>query len=377
MKAALRLGSWRGIDIRAHWSLLVIGGILAWSLADSALPANAGGYSTGAYWVAGVLTAVVFLASITAHEMGHSFVAQHRGIHVHQITLWLFGGIAEFDNRPTTWQNELSVAIAGPAVSATVGIGAIAAALVVWGTTGSGLITAALAWLGSTNVLLAAFNLLPGAPLDGGRVFTALRWRRHGSAGRARQEAARAGVIVASGLIALGVFVVFLGAAASGLWLAFLGWFLSSAARAEQGDIETRHVLDRLTVDEVMTPNPAMVPDMMTLDTLVGTVLPKIHGSTVPVVHAGHLTGLITPDRLRRVAPGEWRMRTTADIATPVDELVTAHPDEMLLDVLDRMGTSERRIVVLDARDNVIGLVTPTDLVRTIRVARLRDALPV
>ena len=166
-------------------------------------------------------------------------------------------------------------------------------------------------------MIVALFNLLPGAPLDGGRVFAAWRWRRHGSPVQAREEAAHAGVRVAHAMIAVGVVVVFIGAGSTGLWLALLGWFLAGAARAELSDVETRHVLDHLTVGEVMTPNPAMVPDTMTLDTLVGCVLPKIHGSTVPVVRDGRLVGLITPDHLRRVAPGEWRLRTTADIATP------------------------------------------------------------
>jgi len=376
MRSAMRICTWRGIEIRTHWSLIVIGAILAWSLADAAFPTNADGYSTASYWIAGVLAATAFLASITAHELGHSIVAQHRGIRVRRITLWLFGGIAELEGRPQTWRSELSVALAGPAVSSTIGVISVAAAGVVWVSTGSGLATAALAWLGSTNIMLALFNMLPGAPLDGGRVFAAWRWRRHGSAVRAREEAARAGVMVAHGMIALGVVLVFLGAGASGLWLVFLGWFLSSAARAEYDDIETRHVLDHMTVGEVMTPNPAMVPEMMTLDTLVGCVLPKIHGSTVPVVRDGCLKGLITPDHLRRVAPGEWRLRTTADVATPVSALITAHPQELLLDVLDRMGSNERRIVVLDEDGHVVGLITPTDLVRTIRVAQLRESLP-
>ncbi len=376
MRSGLRLCTWRGIEIRTHWSLVVIAAVLAWSLADSAFPADAGGYSTASYWIAGVCASVIFLASITAHELGHSVVAQRRGIRVRRITLWLFGGIAELDARPQTWNAELAVALAGPAVSLSIGAFSIALATLVWVTTGSGLATAGLAWLGSTNIVLAFFNLLPGAPLDGGRVFAAWRWRMHGSAVRAREEAARAGVMVAHGMIALGVVLVFFGADASGLWLAFLGWFLSSAARAEHEDVETRHMLDHLTVGEVMTTHPAVVPEEMPLDTLVGTVLPKIHGSTVPVIRDGRLTGLITPDHLRRVAPGEWRRRTTADIATPADQLVTAHPEELLLDVVDRLGSNDRRIVVLDATGHVIGLITPTDLARTIRVARLRDSIP-
>ena len=265
-----------------------------------------------------------------------------------RIALWLFGGVAELDRRPQTWRDEMAVALAGPGVSLAIGLASALAAGAVWMTSGSGLAVAALAWLGSTNLFLALFNMLPGAPLDGGRVFAAWRWRRHGSPVRAHEEAAGAGVTLAHGMIAFGVALVFVGTGSTGLWLALLGWFLASAARAELDDVQTRHALDHLTVHEVMTPSPAMVPDTMTLDTLVGFVLPKIHGSTVPVVRDGRLIGLITPDHLRRVAPGEWRLRTTVDVATPVDSVATARPDELLLEAFDRIHSEERRIVVVD-----------------------------
>jgi Zn-dependent protease/predicted transcriptional regulator len=374
---AARLWTWRGIEIRAHWSLLVIASLLAWSLAGTAFPAGAEGYSTGNYWVAGVLAATAFLASITAHELGHSVVAQRRGIRVRSITLWLFGGVARLDKRPQTWRDEMAVALAGPAVSLSIGVGSMAVAALVWQTTGSDLAAVGFAWLGSTNVILAVFNMLPGAPLDGGRVFAAWRWRGHGSPVRARQEAAKAGMVVAQTMIALGVVLVFAGAGISGLWLAFLGWFLASAARAEYDDIDTHHVLEHVTVGEVMTSRPATVPESMTLETLVGCVLPKIHGSTVPVVRDGQLKGLITPEHLRAVSPGDWRHRTTADIATPAAMVVTARPNEMLLDALDRMDPQHRRIVVLDDSAHVIGLITPTDLARTVQIARLRESLHV
>lgn len=371
---AVRIATWRGVEIRTHWSLVGVAALLTWSLAANAFPASATGYSTSALWIAGGLATIAFLASITAHEMGHSTVAQRRGIKVRRITMWLFGGIAELERRPQAWRDEMAIALAGPAVSLAIGVLAVSAAAGVWAITGSGLVTTALAWLGSTNVILALFNLLPGAPLDGGRVLAAWRWRGHGSALRARTEAARAGVVVADVLIATGVVVVFAGAGPSGLWLAFLGWFLAAAARAESADLETRHMLDHVTVGEVMTTNPAMVPEAMTLDTLVGCVLPKVHGSTLPVVRDGHLVGLITPDHLRHVSPGEWRLRTTADIATPGDRIMTAHPDELLFDAFDRIGSDERRLVVVDGTDHVVGLITPTDLARTVRLARLREA---
>jgi CBS-domain-containing membrane protein len=158
-----------------------------------------------------------------------------------------------------------------------------------------------------------------------------------------------------------------------GLLLAFMAGFVVRAV-AKAGDREIRHTIDHLTVGEIMTPNPAMVPDTMTLDTLVGCVLQKVHGSTLPVVRDGHLVGLVTPDHLRHVAPGEWRLRTTADIATPGDEVKTARPDELLLAAFDRIGDDEKRLVVVDDADHVVGLVTPTDFARTVRRARRHDA---
>jgi CBS domain-containing protein len=158
--------------------------------------------------------------------------------------------------------------------------------------------------------------------------------------------------------------------------IALLGWCLAGAARAERADAETRHILDHVTVGDVMTSHPAMVPDTMTLATLVGCVLQKIHGSTVPIVRDGRLVGLVTPDHLRHIAPGEWRLLTTADVATPVGAFATATAHEPLLAALDRLATDERRIVVVDDDDatHVVGVITPTDLARTVRLARLREA---
>lgn len=375
MRSAVRIFTWRGVEVRAHWSLVVIASLLTWSLAGTAFPAVAGGYSTSSYWVVGVLASVAFLASIIAHELGHTTVAQHQGIRVRGVTLWLFGGVAELDRRPSTWHDEMMVALAGPVVSLAIGVVSLAAAETIWAANASGLAAAGLSWLGATNLILTVFNMLPGGPLDGGQVFAAWRWKGHGSPIRARREAGRIGVIVAEGMIAVGVGILFIGRGAAGLWLAFLGWCLAIAARAELVDIETRHMLDHLTVGDVMTAHPAMVPEAMTLDTLVGSVLPKIHGSTVPVVRDGRLKGLITPEHLRRVAPGDRRHRTTADIATPRDRVVTARPEEFLLDALDRMDSTERRIVVVDESSHVVGLITPTDLARTIRLTRVRDSM--
>lgn len=373
MRQTIRLFTWRGISVGVHWSLFVIAAIISFSLADGVLPNSAPGYSTTAYWVAGIATAVMFLASIAAHELGHAVVAQRRGIAVKSINLWLFGGIAELEQQPTSWQAELAVGVIGPAVSMLLGGIGMGAAGLIAVTTDANLATQALVWFGSTNLMLAGFNLLPGAPLDGGRVFTALRWKHHGDVHRARREGARVGMALASGLIAIGIMAVFSGYVDTGLWLAFVGWFLASAARQEIASDQARHVLAGVTLATVMTPNPVTVPPGLSLGSLVSDVLPRVRGSSIPVVIDGRLAGLITPDHLRSVPPSQWWDTEVGAVASPVSTIDTATPYEELSTVLDRQQGVLRRIVVVDNEQRVVGIITPTDLARIVQRAALRD----
>ena len=374
MKASIRLFRWRGIDVGVHWSLLVVVVIVAWGLADSALPAEAAGYSSSAYWVAGIVTGSAFIASIAAHELGHAVVAQRRGIRVSSIVLWLFGGVASLETQPSTWQAELAVGFAGPLVSIVLGAAGLAAAGIVGASTTATLVRQSLVWFGSTSLILAAFNLLPGAPLDGGRVVSAVRWRHHGDANRARAEAARSGVAVSQGLVGLGIALAFFGRLDTGLWLAFLGWFLGSAARREVVEEQTRHALSNVTVGSTMTVAPTTVPSTMNLGELVTDVLPRVRGTSIPVVDGGSLRGLITPDHLRRVPPQRWWTTLVGVVATPASGVVTAREDERLVDVMDRVTVPNERIIVLDEDQRVIGLITPTDITRVARTAALREA---
>lgn len=373
VRQTIRLFTWRGIAVGVHWSLFVIAALLSFSLSDVALPSSAPGYSTAAYWVAGTATALMFLASIAAHELGHAVVAQRRGIAVKSINLWLFGGVAELEQQPSSWQAELAVGIVGPAVSMLVGGIGMGAAGLLAAMADAQLATQALLWFGSTNLILAGFNLLPGAPLDGGRVFTALRWKHHGDANRARREGARVGMSLASGLIALGIMAVFSGYTDTGLWLAFLGWFLASAARQELAADQARHILAGTTLASVMTPNPVTVPPGLSLGSLVSDVLPRVRGSSIPVVVDGRLAGLITPDHLRSVPPANWWDTEVGSVASPLSAIVTATPYEELSEVLDRQRGGLQRIVVVDSEGRVLGIITPTDLARIIQRAALRD----
>jgi len=233
MRQTLRLGTIRGIPVGLHWSLLVVAGLLTVQLYGSLLPELVPGRSSTAYAVAGAVTAIAFLSSILLHELGHALVAERLGVRVRRVTLWLLGGVAELAHEAPRPSTELRIAAAGPAVSVGLGLasGALAAALHVAGA--PDLVVASLAWVAIINLFLAAFNLLPAAPLDGGRILRAALWRHHGDRVRATMTASRAGQIVGWGLVGLGVFEI-LTSTSSGLWTALVGWFVLTAARAER-----------------------------------------------------------------------------------------------------------------------------------------------
>src|SRR5574337_1129521 len=235
-------GKVAGIQLRAHWSVLVVLWLFTWSLA-STLPATAPGHSTLVYWLAGLGGAVALLASLVAHELMHAVSARRAGVEVSGITLWLFGGVTQLGDEAPTARAELRIAASGPAVS--LGLAAVIAVLAgvldVFGV--AHVIVGVAWWLSSINLVLGLFNMLPGAPLDGGRILRAYLWQRHGDRVRAAVSAARGGRILAYALIALGLLQFLAGWLVGGVWMVFIGWFLLVAARTEESQVLTRQAL--------------------------------------------------------------------------------------------------------------------------------------
>jgi Zn-dependent protease len=234
MNESVHFGRIRGIRIGANWSLLPIFVMIAWSLAVVLLPAAAPGFSGVGYWAVALLTTCAFYAGLLAHELSHAFVAERHGVSVKGIVLWLFGGVAQLEGDTPRAPSELRLAAAGPATS--LGIAAIAAAIA-WllaAIGASSLMVAAVWWLAGINALLAAFNLLPAFPLDGGRILRALLWRRWSDRVRATAVAAKVGLIAGYGLIGVGILEFLAGGGAlGGVWLAVIGWFITVAARQQ------------------------------------------------------------------------------------------------------------------------------------------------
>lgn len=369
MNENLSLGRIAGIHVGLNWSLLVVAALIAWSLATSLLPSTAPGETSSAYWVAGVVSAFVFLASLLAHELAHSVVAVRRGVRVEGITLWLFGGVSRFSSETSSPGAQALITFVGPLTSLVLGAAFYLVSVAVGGGTHPGLFPATLSWLGYINISLGLFNLVPAFPLDGGRLLQSLIWLRTGDRLRATRIAARVGMGFAYLLIAYGLATfVIAGSLIGGVWSVFLGWFLLGAARSEETGGLIRQALSGIRVSEVMTPNPVQAPDTITVDdALHGYVLASRH-STFPTHDAGgQLSGLLTLTALKNVAPNARMTTLIKDVRCPLESVATARPTDPVTNLLGASdGCSEgRTLVVADGR--LVGIISPSDINRLLQ----------
>lgn len=371
MTETIAIGKLAGVPLRIHWSVLVILCLFTWSLA-SMLPATAPGHSVLTYWLAGLAGAVALLASLVAHELMHAVTARRAGVEVADITLWLFGGVAQLNNEAPTARADLRIAASGPALS--LGLAAVfavvAGLLDVLGVTR--IVVSVSWWLSSINLVLGLFNLLPGAPLDGGRILRACLWQRHGDRMRATVSAARGGRVLAYSLIALGLLQFLAGWMPGGVWTVFIGWFVLVAARTEEDQVQTRQALTGIYVRDVMTPHPRTVPGWITVDDFVQGYLLGDRHSAYPVVDRnGSVTGLITLTQLRSI-PASQRARTLLyDAAIPIDQVPSAAPHEPISDLLDRLTPNIDGRALAFAGMRLAGIVTARDIARLLAVRQL------
>ncbi|MGW1059881.1 site-2 protease family protein [Micromonospora rubida] len=376
MRASFRIGRVAGVPVGVNWSVLVIFLLIAWGLSANQFPRSYPDRPTWAYVLAGLSAAVVFFLGLLAHEVSHAVVAKRNGIEVEGITLWLFGGVAELRGEARDPGAELRIAGVGPLVSLIIGVvfGGIAVLLHLAGLTGLWL--GALAWLAGINILLAIFNVLPAAPLDGGRLLRAAVWKATGDRTRASVVAARAGWVLGVLLIGLGLWQFLRGAGFGGLWLALIGWFLIGAAGLEERQARTGSALRGIRVADVMTPQPQTASAEMTVADFVDHYLFAYRHSALPLTEDGRPIGLVTLDRVRGV-PADRRATTTlAEVACRADQLVLASPDEQLTDLLPRLSgcTDGRALVVTDQR--LVGIVSPSDISRAVQRGSLREQVP-
>ncbi|MEU8075651.1 site-2 protease family protein [Catellatospora citrea] len=373
MRPTLRLGSIAGIPVGVHWSVFLIMLLLGQGLATAVLPAGAPGGSAGAYWIVALAVTVLFLGSLLAHELSHAIVARHYGVSVRRITLWLLGGMAELESEPPHARADLFVALAGPLASlgAAAVFGAAAGGLYLTGI--APLAWVALAWLALVNAVLAVFNLLPGAPLDGGRVLRAALWWWRGDRAFAARTAARAGMVVSILMIAGGTLQVLWLADIGGLWLVLLGWFLLFAGQAEQADARLRTALSGVLVRDAMVPPPVAGYVSQRLDDFIAVAAAHRPADAYPVLDPdGRPAGLVTLFSLARLSPAQRTDKTLRDVRFPLDRLTVLAPDDPLEEAARRILSTRLPCLVMD-QGTLIGLITPTDLNRTIDMRTLSE----
>jgi len=378
MRPSVRLGRIAHIEVGIHWSVLVIMVLLVWSLAGATLPELAPGSSDSVYWLVAVIGVLLLFASLLAHELAHSVVAERRGVSVDGITLWLLGGVSQLHGEAKTPRDEFDITAAGPLTSVALafGFGAIAALVAAIG--GPTVLVAGLGWLAAINGLLAVFNLIPGAPLDGGRLLHAAVWHRSGDRARATMVATRAGGRVGYTLIGLGIVLLLLGDL-SAAWFVLLGWFLLAASRAEATHELLYGALAGVRVRDVMTPRPIVAPEDVPLSTLVDDWFLGHDCSAFPLVaDDGTVTGLITLARVKSTPRHDWDRVTARDVAEPLESLATGAPNEPFPEMLERMSGATGgggRALVFDA-GSLVGIITPTDVQRAVDLAALRAPRP-
>ncbi|NUT49034.1 MAG: site-2 protease family protein [Saccharothrix sp.] len=367
MRATFRLGRIAGVRVGVHWSVLVIATVIVVGLAHGRLPDAHPGRPQAAYWVLGVLTAVVFLMSLLAHELAHAVVARRNGVEVDDIVLWMLGGVARLKGEAATPGAELRIAGVGPLVSLVLGGAFTVAAGVVNAAAGRGLAVEALVWLAVINILLGVFNAIPAAPLDGGRLLLAALWWRSGDRLRAMAGAARAGRVFGWFLALLGVVRLLDGAGVGGLWLVLIGWFLVAAATAEGRQAQLRETLTGIPVRNAMTREPVTMPQSLTLAEFLGDPRHHLVHSAFPVVDAmGTPLGLVTVRAARQVPAGRRRTTSVGDVMLPRPEVVVVAPDDELADLVPKLAPApEYRALVVDG-ERLVGMVSGADIERMV-----------
>lgn len=374
MRSSISLGRVGGVPVGLNITVLVIVVILVIGLALGRFPIAFPGLSPLAYLLAALVSAALFLASLLAHELAHAIVAKRHGVEVTGITLWLLGGVAELRGEPRSPGADLKIAGVGPLTSLVLG-GVFA--LVSWAAAAVGgppLLSGMFGYLAALNILLAVFNLVPAAPLDGGRILRAFLWARWGDRMRAAVAAARAGRVFGYTLIALGFLNLVSGLGLQGIWLALIGLFLVNAASAEEQQTQIDAALHGIRVAEVMSRDPVVARPDETVAGLIDRLVLRHHLSTYPLVEDdGRFAGLVTLGRIRAVNPDDRAATPLRGIACPPEQVPSARPDDLLTELLQRMsGCADGRAVVLDDTGRLVGLVTPSDVSRTIQTVDLR-----
>jgi Zn-dependent protease/CBS domain-containing protein len=371
MGPSIRLGRIFGVQIGIHPSWFVIFVVLAYAMAAGSLPHLDPGWDEALYWITGAAISVFFFVSVLAHELSHAVVARRLGLRVKDITLFVFGGAATLEGEPKRPRDEALIAAAGPLASLAVGAALLGIDLLL----NQPQLLAAVGTLAFLNLTLGLFNLIPGFPMDGGRILHSILWKLRGDRNTATRNAAGVGRLFGYLLIAGGIFLIFQGANLfNGVWLALIGWFLSNAAEASVAQLSIERSLRGVKVRDVMEADPPSVGPNESVADLVNERMMKAGQRSFLVRHDdGGLAGIVTLSDVRRIPREQWEEARVTDIMTRFADLATIGPDDRVQPALKLL--QEREVnqlpVVGENHHDVLGLLTRAGIVRLIE-ARMR-----
>lgn len=388
MRTGLSLGRIFGIRVNIDWSWIFIFILVTWNLRvvfGLSHPEWSGALS----WGLGVAASLLFFASVLAHELAHSLVARARGIPVRSITLFLFGGVSSIERDPESPTSEFLIAVVGPATSIILGVLLLLLAGIGLSFTAArtaitnpmqlvaqlGPVTTMLMWLGSINITLGIFNLIPGFPLDGGRVLRSILWGATNNLREATRWSSYVGRAIAWLFIVAGIAMIF-GVSIpifgtgfiGGLWLVFIGWFLNSAAIQSYQRVVINDILDDVTVERMMYRNPPTVPADTTITHLVDEYVMRADDHAFPVVDQGEFVGMVTLDDIRGVPRMQWDERLVRDIMTPVSDLVLTTPGEPADEAFNKLATRDVRQLPVMEGHQLVGLLRRRDVMRWLQL---------
>jgi Zn-dependent protease len=382
----MNLGSFKiariaGIDIQIHWSWLAVFVLLIWSLATG-LFKDVGGddWSEAERWVAAVVTTLLFFLSVLLHELSHSLVAKRLGLPVSSITLFLFGGVSSLTQEPASAKDEFRIAIVGPLTSFIIGaVLAIAFGVFLLQGEETSVPGAVCGYLGFINVAVGIFNMLPGYPLDGGRVLRSALWARSHNQLKATRLAAATGTFISFGLIALGVLFILLGGFVQGVWFVIIGWFLRNTSEQAYQQVLLKNTLEGAKVGDMVNRSFASAPPDISIAQLVNEHILGQGQRCVAIVVASDLLGLVTMTDLRKVPPEQWPTASVFSVMTPKERLHIVSPEDDITSALQVMATENiNQLPVIDSGRNFVGFITRADVLRLINIrSELSGSQPV
>jgi Zn-dependent protease/CBS domain-containing protein len=356
LRSQIKLGRIFGIQIGLHYSWFLIALLIVYSL-SSQFHATNPAWGDGVILVLAVSTALLFFVSLLLHELAHSLVASANDLPVKEITLFALGGVSQIEKNPQSAKVEFWMTFVGPLTSAVIGGICLTLARLI-GDPSSDPGMAMLLWLGYINLTLAVFNLLPGYPLDGGRVLRAIIWWKTGDADRSTQIAAKAGELVAYLFIVLGIVRYFGGAGIGGLWIAFIGWFLLQAARESYSQVGLAHLLKGVRVTDVMTRDCPTVDGSLNVQNFVDHELLRTGRRCFIVVDKGEVTGMVTPHEIKQLDRAQWPSLTMHDIMRPLGDLRAVTPEAPLTSALESMNRYDLNQLPVISRSHLEGVLS-------------------